>query len=59
LLVAVKNLEAALVWLQRTLSAGTGSGIEEVFLLRFVPENDCACATAESHTSYKTASESS
>ena len=33
--------------LQRTLSAGTGSGIEEVLLLRFVPENDCACATAE------------
>jgi hypothetical protein len=33
--------------LQRTLSAGTGSGIEEVLLLRCVPENDCACATAE------------
>ena len=33
--------------LQRTLSAGTGSGIEEVLLLRCVPENHCACATAE------------
>jgi hypothetical protein len=33
--------------LQRTLSAGTGSVTEEVLLLRCVPENDCACATAE------------